>query len=351
MSIRRSHLVMLAAAFILVMPSHVLFAAQSTSVRRAPRITSETEERILRTRWRALFDSHSWVKLDSLADRLRSQRLRFQGGGWQLHVLYTILSTVDSQSETDTAWNAQIAALQEWVRHSPSSPTPSIALADTYLNFAWKARGNDFADTVAQENWKLFTGRMQKAREALDQAERLSRSDPEWYNAMLVVTSAQDWNRAKADALVDEALRREPGYFYIVRVQADNLLPKWYGNSGDTEQFVAKVADRIGGAEGDATYFFVAEYILTEAEKCLRCSPPTMSWARIRQGYAAIEHLFGTNNFEQNAYAFLAVHAGDAETARRAFERIGDNWNPDVWGSKARFESSRLQVDPAMRKF
>ena len=159
---------------------------------------------------------------------------------------------------------------------------------------------------------------------------------------MLATTTAQDWDRAKTDALVDESLSREPGYFYIARVQADNLLPKWYGEPGDTEQFVAKVADRIGGAEGDATYFFVSEYILTEAEKCIPCSPPTMSWERLRRGYAAIEYLYGTNNFEKNAYAFLAVHAGDRETARRAFERVGDNWNPDVWGSKARFESGRL---------
>ena len=215
-------------------------------------------------------------------------------------------------------------------------------LADTYQSFAWKARGNDFADSVTAEGWKLFGDRMQKAREALEQAGQAGRGDPEWYNAMLATTTAQDWDRAKTDALVDESLSREPGYFYIARVQADNLLPKWYGEPGDTEQFVAKVADRIGGAEGDATYFFVSEYILTEAEKCIPCSPPTMSWERLRRGYAAIEYLYGTNNFEKNAYAFLAVHAGDRETARRAFERVGDNWNPDVWGSKARFESGRL---------
>ena len=38
----------------------------------------------------------------------------------------------------------------------------------------------------------------------------------------------------------------------------------------------------------------------------------------------------------------MTTTAGDAETARRAFETIGDNWNPEAWGSKARFESGRL---------
>jgi hypothetical protein len=183
---------------------------------------------------------------------------------------------------------------------------------------------------------------MQEARDVLEQAEKIGRSDPEWYKAMLVAASAQDWSRAQADALVDEALSREPGYYYVARVEADNLLPKWYGEPGDTEQFVSKVADRIGGAEGDATYFFVAEATLVDEQRCFQCSPPAMSWTRIRRGYAAVERLYGTNNYEHNAIAFLAVHAGDTQTARLAFERIGGNWDPDVWGSRARFDSGRL---------
>lgn len=320
----------------------VSLIAQTSSDQLTKPVPSETAERALRSQWRGLFETRSWTELDSLADRLRSQRLRFQGGGWQLHVLYTVLSTVNSQPETDTAWKAQIAALQEWIRRAPLSPTPRIALADTYEKFAWKARGGDVADKVSDEGWKLFGERLKEASEVLEQAEQISRGDPEWYNAMLMVTAARDWNRSEADALVDESLRREPGYFYIVRAQANSLLPKWYGEPGDTERFVAKIADRIGGEEGDATYFFVAEAILTEPANCSLCSPPPMSWARIRRGYAAIERLYGTNNFEKNAYALIALQAGDRETARSTLEKIGENWDPEVWGSRALFESGRV---------
>jgi hypothetical protein len=322
--------------------------AQTSSDQPAKPVASEATERILRAQWRRLFDARSWAELDSLADRLRSQRLRFQGGGWQLHVLYTILSTVNSPSESDEAWDTQIAALQEWIRRAPLSPTPRIALADTYEKFAWKARGGNFADKVPDEGWRLFGERMQKSREALEQAEQIGRDDPEWYTTMLITTAAQDWDRSKAEALVDESLSREPGYFYIARVQANNLLPRWYGEPGDTERFVAKIADRIGGEEGDATYFFVAETILTETANCSQCSPPPMSWERIRRGYAAIERQYGTNNFEKNAYALIALQAGDHETARSAFQKIGENWDPDVWGSRALFENGRkfLNLEP-----
>jgi hypothetical protein len=128
-------------------------AAQTPSGQPSKRITSETDERALRAQWQTLFETHSWSELDSLADRLRSQRLRFQGGGWQLHVLYCILSSC-SGSDSDAAWESQIAALQQWIGVRPSSPTPRIALADTYENFAWKARGSDFADKVTEQDAK-----------------------------------------------------------------------------------------------------------------------------------------------------------------------------------------------------
>lgn len=316
--------------------------AQSIPSRPTNAVTSAAAERTLRLQWGKLFDNHQWTELDSLAERLRSQRLRFQGGGWQLHVLYCILSTNCANIQSDAAWERRIATLQDWIRYSPSSPTPRIALADAYQEFAWKGRGTGFADTVAPEGWKLFDERVQKARQVLEESEEIGRSDPEWCDARLRVAISQGWSRAEVEALADEALRKEPGYFYVARVVANYLLPKWYGAPGDTDQFVDAAADKIGGAEGDATYFFVAEILLVDEDRCSDCSPPAMSWTRIRRGYAAIERLYGINNYELNALAFLAVHAGDAQTAQQAFNKIGENWDPDVWGTKAQFESGRL---------
>lgn len=50
----------------------------------------------------------------------------------------------------------------------------------------------------------------------------------------------------------------------------------------------------------------------------------------------------GTNNYELNALAFLAVHAEDFETAKQAFKEIGENWDSNVWESKSQFDSGRL---------
>lgn len=314
---------------------------QSAPSRPTIAVTSAAAERTLRLQWAALFENHRWTELDSLAERLRSQQLRFQGGGWQLHVLYCILSTGCLKTQSDVAWEKRIAELQDWSRYAPSSPTPRIALADAYQDFAWKARGNGYADSVTAEGGRLFNERVQKAREILEQSEEIGRGDPEWYNSMLDVAINQGWSAAQVQALADEALSKEPGYFYVVRRIAEYLQPKWYGAPGDSERFVEAAAERIGGDEGDATYFFYAEIQIVEEDLCVNCLPLGISWSHIRKGYAAIGRLYGINNYELNALADLSLRAGEFQTAQQVFKKIGDNWDPDVWPSKLYFDKVR----------
>lgn len=338
---REASTVFLFSAFLAMASACSAVGAQSLPSRAANAVTSAAAERTLRLQWADLFYNRQWTELDSLAEKLRSQRLRFQGGGWQLHVLYCILSTGCLTDQSDAAWESRIAALQDWSEYAPSSPTPRIALADAIEGYAWKARGNGYSENVAPQSWKPFDERVQKAREILEECEQICRSDPEWYDAMLHVAIDQGWERAQVEALADEALQKEPGYFYNIREMGEYLLPKWYGAPGDTGRYVAAAADRIGGDEGDATYFFFAEIQIVNQDLCTNCLPPPFSWPRIRRGYVAIERLYGINNYELNALADLSMRGGDYRLTRETFKKIGDNWDPDVWPSKAYFEKVR----------
>ena len=60
--------------------------------------------------------------------------------------------------------------------------------------------------------------------------------------------------------------------------------------------------------------------------------------------FAALEELYGTTNYQLNAFAFMAVRQGDTETAQQMFTRIGDNWDADVWGTKDKFERSKTTL-------
>lgn len=286
---------------------------------------------------RGLFDRAAYPQLDALAAKARSQKLRFQGGAWKLNTLYRTLGSPGALTSTDAEWRSRIAKLEDWIKANPSSPTPRVALAHAYVRFAWKARGNGQANTVTKEGWTLFNERIQSARTVLDDAAAAGARDPQWYREMQTVALAQGWDRGQVDALAKEASDHEPGYFYFGVAQANYLLPKWYGKPGETEQYAQQVAEQAGGAEGDAEYFQIA----AEINCCRRTQAPALSWARVQKGFTALSQLYGATNHQRNVMAYLAVRAGDTETAQQLFGRIGNNWDESVWRSKALFDASR----------
>jgi hypothetical protein len=293
---------------------------------------------------RSLFNSENFSHLDEIAEAARSQKQRFLGGGWKLRAFYNALREPGSLTATDDVWNAHIARLERWIAASPDSSTPRVALARAYLGFAWKARGNGPGETVTPDSWKLFSERVQKARETLNDAKSISAANPQWYLEMETIALAQGWGRDTTDKLVGDASDIEPGYFYIYSQYANYLLPKWYGEPGDSEEFLKSAADRIGGAEGDFIYFQIARNL-----NCCRpkAQMPNLSWDRVKQGFAALEKMYGSTNDQLNAFAFMAVRQGDSETAQQLFTRIGDNWDEDVWGSKDKFERSKATLSLA----
>ena len=222
---------------------------------------SDTNLRDFRVSLLGLFNAGRYADLDTLAQQLQQQRSRFEGGAWRLHVFFGTLSSPGAATATDAAWKAHIAKLEQWARSSPASPTPRIALAQTYLRFAWKARGHGYSSTVTPEGWALFQERVKSARSTLEQSAALAENSPHWYLQMLGVALDQQWDRAAFDALAERALAHEPGYHYFALAESNYLLPKWYGKLGDTERYAAQVADRIGGEEGDAVYFQIAAAI------------------------------------------------------------------------------------------
>lgn len=290
-----------------------------------------------RTTLRNLFNEQKFAQLEEIASDVRSQRSRFPGGAWKLHSFYGALNTPGSLTSTDAAWNAHMERLEKWIVFKPDSSTPRLALAESYLRFAWKARGSGTGDKVTPEAWKLFGERVQKAREILELAKAASSKDPQWYRAMQTVALAQGWDQKQAEQLLAEADTTEPTYYYVYESYANYLLPKWYGKPGDAEKFVQTAADRVGGQEGDAIYFQVALTL----NCCRRPQAPGLDWDRVKKGFASLEQLYHSTNYQRNALAFMAVRAGDRDFAQQLFQRIGDDWSQRVWGSKDKFESSK----------
>ena len=149
--------------------------------------------------------------------------------------------------------------LQRWASARPESITARVALAKSYVNYGEDARGSGFADTVSESGWKLLAERTTKAKLILDEASKLSTKDPEWYVVMQELVLHQDWETPARRALLEQAVKFEPEYYYYYRLFANSIQPKWGGEEGEVETFLQESSDRIGGDAGDILYLLPRE--------------------------------------------------------------------------------------------
>ncbi len=298
----------------------------------APQAFAQTIEHMVRAKQ---FD-----QLDCLGDHYRSSKERFSGGGWRLHAFYADLSqpVAYPQHPTEEDWLDHISRLDHWISANPKSITPRIALASTYLDYAWEARGQGYSDSVTDSGWKLLEERVGRASDLLQDASTLPTKDPEWYFVMLqMATTGQTWELEKARALFEEAFKFEPGYFYYGRQFRYYLEPKWAGAEGDSEKFSAEIADRVGGDEGDAFYYQLAVKGICDCE-----DSPKFDWPRVVKGFKANEKLHGTSLSDMNKMAYIASHNYmDPVVANDIMPRIGDQWDKDKWDNEKAFQDTR----------
>ena len=290
--------------------------------------------------------------LDCIADAARANKTKFHGGFWKIHAIYTGLENpVDNGAHaTEADWNDHIDRLNRWISAKPDSVTARIALAKVYINFAWHARGNGFADKVTDNGWRLVGERTHQAEEILKEAYKLPVKCPEWYLTAQQVAQLQGTDKEQLTKLLEQATAFEPTYQYIYRMHANLLAAKWYGGDGDEEKFAAEAADRIGGTEGDILYFQIASLAIcpcTDDEVDLKL----LSWPRIQKGFQALTEKSGPSLINMNLLAYMAIREKDATLADQTFARIGENWESDLWRTKAFFDENKqwaAQVAPTV---
>jgi hypothetical protein len=285
-----------------------------------------------------LLKEKKFAQLDCLADKTRAEKSRFSGGTWKLVEIYSGIEEPRPGHPTEEDWREHLALVEEWSSSNPKSITARIALAESYVDYGWAARGDGYSDSVSDSGWKLLAERMQKANNILQEASTLPTKCPEWYLAMLDVAQGQSWPLDQITAVFEQAARFEPAFQSYYRNYAHQLLPKWSGQEGDAARFAERAANKMGGEEGDILYFQIGAKIVCA------CQDPEgtyFSWPRLQKGFAALEKEYGSSLMNTNSFGMMAVKFQDWVAAEPAFQRIGDNWSPAVWITEQWFRSNQ----------
>ncbi len=294
---------------------------------------------------RALFDGEKFAELEKIADKWRKSETLY-GGFPILFSFYQRLT--DPLGSTERDWQKHISRLERWIKIRPESVTPLVVLGDSYINYAWQARGNGLASQVSPDAWPKFEERLAKAREYLEKAKTIG-GDPHVYAALLSVALGQSSNKDDVMELVESGRKQFPRYYPIYESAAFSFLPQWGGDLAAFQKFAAQIREELGGELGDEVYFRVATQLIgTIPENSLPLKKAGFGLAELRRGMKVVLRDYPDERLYFNSACFIAAlwQHEDETFARLLFTGLDPTtFTKTPWRSYARMEDHRRGVN------
>jgi hypothetical protein len=281
-----------------------------------------------------------FAELDALEQELRQSKARFTGGDWQLAHFYGALSgaLIPEGVAINSDWLELITLQTEWRTQAPQSTVVSLVLAQTYYGWAWHARGTGRAATVSEQQFAIFHDRLNQGAFYLNENRRVSGNNPQWFTVALRIGLGSQWSKERITTLFKQAVAVEPLYQHTYSQMAVYLLPRWYGEPGEWEAFADEATAEVGGQQGAAIYNHIIVRVAQSYSAKAFFEENDLNWRRIQWSFADRERLYGAGREALNSQCWLADGVADRPTARALMARIGDSWDPAVWGTRQRFD-------------
>lgn len=285
----------------------------------------------LRADVRMLLHHEKYDELESMAHKFQKDKTRFPDGGWKLSTFYNAFT------DAYYGWDELFRNLDVWSKKYPDSVAQRIAGGEAWLSFAWTARGSGYANTVTEEGWRLKRERVVKAYEMVkNPPDDPSRDCVHRYRVLLAIARAQSWDRQEYENVFQKAVLMEPSYTGYYIEKATYLLPRWHGDAGDWQKFANEAVKLTPPHEGMTMYTWILMnlWMMDEFKKFRE---PDISWEKMKQGFYDIEHNYPNSPYMLNYFCMFASIAGDKDTARGLFKRIGDEPYVEVWKGRSNF--------------
>jgi len=307
-------------------------------------VPAERVERMaFRAQLRDLLAHERYARLASVADSLRRARAEFGDGKYALMEFFSAFSLTDTPQEKNSeAWLASIRDLERWRSAAPASPLPDVALAQTFVNLAWKARGGGYAFTVRDTGWAGFDSALRRARDVLDTAGTKRPLGIEWYLVSHRVALGQGWSDEDSQKLFEGAIACDSSCAYAYWQRADYLLPRWFGTPGEWEAWLDQAVRPLPPDEADRVYAAVCVEMSHYHHDLYR--EANVSWPRIRRGLLLTLERHPDSQSLLQEFAFNATIAGDIPAAREMLRRTGPRCDLEVWRSRQSFSDLYVWV-------
>ena len=267
---------------------------------------------------------------------------REKGGVASLSRAYQKLCNIQ---EPERSYFMRIAQIKIWLNEYKSSHFANACLGMGYINYAWEARGEGFANTVTEEGGRLFKDRLLTAKEYLEKAYSLDQSDPNVPARLITVAMGLGLERKEVERQFQRAILADPTDHEAYFTKLEYVKPKWYGSKEEMFSF-AREAVRKAPPNSTIPMVLTAAhwemYQLSGGNASYFRNPNV--WKEMKQVYQTVTKSFPEAIAIHNWFARTAHLAGDYEVAREELKKIGDDWRKGVWGDKETFEEVKREL-------
>ncbi|HEY3345986.1 MAG TPA: hypothetical protein VGK71_00035 [Nitrospirota bacterium] len=308
------------------------------------------EEQTLTREVQNAFRQKNFKELEEMAHWYRNEKKILEDGGCGLYCYYSAveeaLKPPMSNDLSEADYVATLELIDEWGKRYPDSITQRVAKAGVLINFAWLARGNDWAYTVTEDGWRLFRKRIQKAYDVLKDAPADIKDDcPQRFFNLLIVARAQSWERDKCDEVFYKGMRFYPWYFPLLSQRATYLLPRWGGKEGEWLKFADEAVRLSPTSEGMYPYTYVVKLTHGYDEWKMFDEKNGVSWKKMKQGFQDKLEKHPRSRYYLTRFAFFAIKANDWQIAKELFDKIGNNPDPEIWPDRKIYDLQREAVN------
>lgn len=284
-----------------------------------------------------LFEARQFDELKKQMTRLRIEKAQDERGGRLYH---------------DVLWDLATSMAERGDRYDALKPDglDGYTISGAYfIQRAWAARGTGFGSDVTKEGAKLFKERLDKAQSYFEIARELGPESPYPLAGMIIVDKTLG-SRELAMQHFTESVKLDADYMGSYSLFFDILRPRWGGNQMAMLKFVRSAADShpqdahfgmlVLMAHNDASETYDDNgRLIPENQQKYMMDP--VHWAEIEK-YATRQLLAHPNDLHmRNLYAKMANLALKYDIAQEQFRFIGDDWDKDVWHTRAYFDGNR----------
>ena len=283
-------------------------------------------------------------KLEALASEYRSTRIPALGGYWALYLFYKNLAGFKGDGcgcgndSSDVAFEDKHKHLELWLSTKPQSLTARIALASMWTGYAWMRRGHGYSGQTSDGQWGDYFEGLARADNMLSGINPTA--DPTVLLIEMRTAERADDPRARLDELYSEAIKAFPNFIPYYTRRYSTLQERWHGRPGEAREYIQSLLHSPGGEDGKILYAAVAESALNfERVKFKLFETSGVSYDQLIDAYGSRQRAVGLTDHDWNALMYFATAALDRNGVTFIAKKIGDKWEPELWGSKDNFDT------------